>query len=68
MKKLMKLVFGASLALVTLGSCKENRAETEVETTTETTEMEMETATDTATVVNDTNVSGTTSGTMEQVP
>ncbi len=67
MKAIMKLALGALFATTALTSCKDNKAETEVETTTETTEMEMET-TDTATVVNDTNVSGTTSGEMEQVP
>ena len=71
MKTIMKLALGSLLAFSTL-SCKDNKSETDIETTgttTESTDMEMEsTSMDTATVVNDTNVPGTTSCEMEQVP
>ncbi len=69
----MKKVIATALMAFFIGtfaSCKDkNDDATEMETEMNadgTTEMEMET--DTNTTVNDTNVSGTTSGEMEQVP
>lgn len=69
MKKILKSSLAAALMLmaITVSSCKDNKEEVDT-TTIETETEEVSTATDTATVVNDTNVSGTTSGEMEQVP